>query len=1006
MSENLQLQIPRTITQVIFQKIMTAERTVHVFFLQADGGVGKTYLARELGMRFGSPSGYEAAKRENFLWSGIMDLYDPDTNTNPGIEERIIKAFGKQYFQKYQAKRLGYKEYSNGGITGPGLEAVRREVENTFACDLAQVAAETYPILVFDTIERLENSIDPVQSDEEIISDTASTIGWLLYQITSLPHGVILLLGRSSPRLMSVLQQALHDAGQRRGIDVFRLHPEPLEVFDESEIQSFFKNRRKNYPDLQSLLDDELTQLLTEQCGRNPLLLDIALQTLIRTQNPADAIKLIRQSKLNELEGMLISSYQELLSKEDSSAATLLYYLALARNGLFPELLAWLENKDKQYQLLCQKLEEMGSLPFVKVREVSGRQTYFLHDAMYNAYDRVMLKTRITADQTKNILGFYEDKLKKENDPSMRAHWMVESIFYRMRSDPVKGYEWFLQREDEAIRLAHSSQDMQFRNAMQLFLSSASTGNTDQPILSQASPIDQAIVEEMYPSIFDDYRLDSASLWIKRYSIRGNQNAARRIAAATIKFGQRLFNQDPKRYLLPYAEFLLWHAQSIMYGYMIHDALKIYNKALGMIKKNKVDLASQASFQRWRYNLVLGRIFNNIGYTHSIYLGQYRRARQYLRKAIAQFREAGIREEWANSNDNMGRTYAKLGMEFEALQLIENGLDERKKLGRPYRQALSENSLAVARCIFGEYDLALKSAEKALREFRNVGSNRGIGIGFLTRGMIRRNMAENWREQELTAEQAWDFISDAKVDLQEAVGIFNAKVQEPLLQVQAYNELACLYRAKYLLLIHTNAPQVEKEFTLEQAEMNFNQAIDNARKQGYFIEELDALQDLSVIYFRASNVAKTNAILDEIEAKIYEKAPQYKMVCGVKLPPPSEKDTDAFFKILGQVYMLRGALEHSKIIGSDSLPLKTVKSFWINTAKHYVFAIVYFDLFSDDKYVHYQTYTRMHLRFKDCDPVLSREIVEIHIPQWIKDYKLSKDLLSKSFEDVFGIFEH
>ena len=50
-------------------------------------------LARELGTRFGSPSGYESVQKEGIIWSGILDLYDPDTNSNPGIERRLLEAF-------------------------------------------------------------------------------------------------------------------------------------------------------------------------------------------------------------------------------------------------------------------------------------------------------------------------------------------------------------------------------------------------------------------------------------------------------------------------------------------------------------------------------------------------------------------------------------------------------------------------------------------------------------------------------------------------------------------------------------------------------------------------------------------------------------------------------------------------------------------------------------------------------------------------------------------------
>ena len=69
---------------------------------------------------------------------------------------------------------------------------------------------------------------------------------------------------------------------------------------------------------------------------------------------------------------------------------TLLHYLALCRNGLFKELLAHFEPSHSEQ--LSTELIEMESLPFIKVREVSGKRTYFLHDAMYTVCDEVLLK--------------------------------------------------------------------------------------------------------------------------------------------------------------------------------------------------------------------------------------------------------------------------------------------------------------------------------------------------------------------------------------------------------------------------------------------------------------------------------------------------------------------------------------------------------------------------------------------------------------------------------------
>ena len=103
--------IQRTAANAIYEKAATDDGSTAVYFVQAPAGTGKTLLARDIGTRLGSPTGYESSRLGKVVWSGILDIYDPDTNSNQGIERRLIEALAQKPsvdFEKYIDARFIY----------------------------------------------------------------------------------------------------------------------------------------------------------------------------------------------------------------------------------------------------------------------------------------------------------------------------------------------------------------------------------------------------------------------------------------------------------------------------------------------------------------------------------------------------------------------------------------------------------------------------------------------------------------------------------------------------------------------------------------------------------------------------------------------------------------------------------------------------------------------------------------------------------------------------------
>jgi len=448
-----------------------------------------------------------------------------------------------------------------------------------------------------------------------------------------------------------------------------------------------------------------------------------------------------------------------------------------------------------------------------------------------------------------------------------------------------------------------------------------------------------------------------------------------------------------------------------MYGYNIDMALALYQQVIELLSVMlppqsvlEYTLASMKEFERWRLSLVLGRTYNNLGYAHWMYKGQYHLALKEFQQAVRLFRIADLKEERANTNDNMGRVHALLGGEFQAIELIRKGLKARSDLGLGYREALSFNSLAIALMRFGRGDQALKMAEGALAHFRRTEVARGIGLGALSRGTIYRSLAEMQEELGISIEEAIHYTDLAETDLKEAVRIFSTVVGEPIRKVQALNEAACCYRTRYLLFRDKEA---EQQMAFTQARIYFRQAIELAKEQEYIVEELDSRQDFAVLLVRAGQYAGAENNLTEIRNRIPE---QYKIRPRVGLVElPESEQVDAYYKLLGQVELLEGAIvyeqgkQQAREAGSPGD--QPTRQAWLETAHHYLLAVSYFNHYATENFARSRTFGRIYKRLEECDPELVREITREHMPQWVKEYNLPEELVRSLFRDVFGLFD-
>jgi tetratricopeptide (TPR) repeat protein len=188
-------------------------------------------------------------------------------------------------------------------------------------------------------------------------------------------------------------------------------------------------------------------------------------------------------------------------------------------------------------------------------------------------------------------------------------------------------------------------------------------------------------------------------------------------------------------------------------------------------------------------NYALGRAYNNLGYAYWKQ-GHLAVARREFRIALEYFRASGLREEIANTCDNLGRMYVQLHRRTEAQEYIDKGFEIRQELGDAYRLALSHNSRAILHLEFGEPLQAFYDSIEALWICVSLGKQRGIGAADILLGRALREMAL----LASSPDKAEVWLSQAEAYLKHAVTLFSSNVAEPLRLTDAYRELGRVYR--------------------------------------------------------------------------------------------------------------------------------------------------------------------------------------------------------------------
>jgi tetratricopeptide (TPR) repeat protein len=970
--------IPRKNGKEILAAIHANDESTHLFSIMGPGGTGKTVLLRQIGESLGSPNGMDPF----FPWSGILDLFHSDVNTNSGLEGLISKALEREgEFQEYWSERQAFKERREAGETGKELESERASLSNIFTDCLNKVTSNTRIVIALDTTEKVIYEVDDIQRLCHLDSESTSVKEWLIDQVKKWKNCVVLLAGREDTEFKTrLIDEFTHFSG-------VQFHPLSLGGFDENEVSEYFSIQEIDHPIIGEF-DREFKNRLWEVAEGRPIRLDLAIYTAENEVGIENIRQILAKSPSDQAQDWLDQAliYHVMQNDPDSSIRAILRYLAVARKGIDAKILNYLTKGDWSIEECDKKLGEITWRSYIKRRPEDGR--LYLHDEMYQLCDRYMLEPAVVQDLSSMLVAWYEEKLSAGQDEKDRQTFQVDSLFYRLRSDVKQGYYWYVRLADEAIRYAEVGLDMRLRNELYAFMKSQ-------------SPIDQKFLS-FDKSVQDEIFCDSAAGWVKRLVARGEYNKA-------IEVGEFVRNRpeyckdDLFTAQLARADLDVYFAQALIYTGRTQDAMvilmNILNELEGQSKPEEV--ARQGNpheFEGWRRNLVLGRAHNNLGYAIWHGKSQYRRAIKYLRPAIPYFRASDLHEEYANTLDNIGRIYALLYEKEKAESMLDDSLALRRTLRRSYRIALGLNARAIAHTTFDEPHRAKRLAEEAFLIFDPLGAQRGIGLSSITLGEALRRLGNLWTINLYSTAESETFFRDAQEALERSINIFDEKVPEPSRLIAAYNELGCTYRDRAMMLANDPAKSAFSRSLFREAAIYLTKSSDLA-KDRYPIAYLDSCEDLASTFYQQGNFEYAEVWLK----RAYEQIPTiYKLEKGKGHPSiPADELVEEYFLLLGKIELLYGYLRYDVGFakGSDQVSRKDLAK----AVRHFVFSSTYFELYSARSRGRETAYKQLYGRFKKCKYEDLRYLREEYIVNIAVDYGLDPQLVSGFFEDTLGL---
>lgn len=627
--------INRTEEMEAIRNAIDESGTIRLLYFYGPGGIGKTRLIEQVKTEIEK---YPRKKRP--YWGGMYDLYHADLHDVLELQSEIVQRVGRNghVFQKYLSIREEFEKARRQGQKKAHI--LQAELDTLFIENLCEFSRQQNRLIIaFDTVETLTFESELIQSICQVENIPLAMRAWLLKNLKSLENSVILLAGRPD----TSLEQDLNTISERNAglVESIRLRP-----LTRKESYDLLKTLLADDSKLDAFIDksDEFWKLTKG----NPVLLTLVVE-LLKQVEQFDLL----ETTLNPQE--FGKNLANRLFNYDDLASRTFFFLALARQGITPDLLHYLEPTWSKKE--CEdRLLEAAKLGVVKTR--TGHNETFLHDALYEFFDQYFPSRDDLFKWYERIADYYRSYLNRTD--INRKEWaqtVVKFLYYQLHVNPKLAFEkHFMHWDEMAIRGFEIGLDMQLRNEILRFVH---------------SPLSQKYPETIRLSSADVER-DSALRWIKRYLIQARYENALKISETVIEFcpeqyrsilnltpglpplssekrqqANKLFNLDDPFF---WGQLFSLYGETLVYiGELNFSTQLILEKAVNLLDIFSENADSPLS---WIQERSLGRVYDRLGYL-SRSNGRYGQALNFYEQALIYYEKANVKDEQANTLNNM-----------------------------------------------------------------------------------------------------------------------------------------------------------------------------------------------------------------------------------------------------------------------------------------------------------------------------------------------------------------
>lgn len=921
--------------QAIFNAIAAGSRQSRALYFVAPGGLGKTRLLQEVAAQKGDWDG------TLFRCTPLIDLYHTDLHSPNDLRQAIINGLDPElkHFLRYEKAREDFERQREAGISDRELEQHRRKLDSIFTEEYARLARNQRLVIILDTLEQVQHEDDFVMEICQVENVDTMIKTWMVKRLSKLPNTVVLFAGRPHEKVENELEKQFVAAGYT--FNRFQLTP-----FNFDECKTFLDTQAntQQHAALRTILDQDprLYQRIYQLSQGKPIYLALIIDFLLygRDIGSLFPVNLDTAPPVTEAElGHILVRF--LLEGLSPNIRRIMHWLLFARKGLHTALLAHLE-PDWELEKVTATLFDAQQFAVVKVREETpGVQQLFLHDELYDIFDRYFKGDVMYSGDYRPIAEYY--RLQLENPkltPGEREELNVIALYYELQVNLDEGYHKFYTRWSyEAIKDHELGYDMRLRDEILRFL--------NRYTYTTSEFYDARIAQGAKREQIDR---DCAVRWVWRHHVRGETTKAREVASRLRNSQEASFNWEQIDDPLYQADLLTTLAVT-----RVHEG-----EAAEDLLKEAIMLAQEATnnWNTWERQRILGLAYDQLGYLYRVN-GHYSQARHHYLMALPHFQGAELQNELGMTLNNLAYVQALLGRPREAQAYVDRALAIRRKIGHKYRLALSLNTRGRIFTLQDQSSWGIKMSEEALEICKILGAERGVGLAYNALGFSWRKKGNEWKLDVMTIEEAEEAFTHAEDYLLQAVDLFT-HFSEPIRQWEANNELGSLY-GDWAWLYHQKDKFNQALRYYKDAIRFQERAIKVAREHDLSFQLADSSDDLAEIKGDMSRLLQSNGRIDkaqqarsEAETLLYDiirvQVPdEFKLTPGQGFTAATELG-EAYWLSLGKANLWLGVWRFRDVVESNMADTDEQETALQDASRHLILAIAYFQRYNPTSY--------------------------------------------------------